>query len=152
MFGPRALWGEPLNFAAMSGKLRDTDGAVMPDESLGVLAFTAAVTVMMMTPTIAERRTLDARTGRAAGRVPDARTSDLVTTVDLRPLRHVTIDDEPGEGGRVYRHRWIVRGHWTHQPHGPGGSLRKLIYRAPYTKGPEGAPLLITEKVMVWRR
>lgn len=105
---------------------------------------------MMMTPTIAERRTLDARTGQSADRVPDARPDNLVTTIDLRPLRHVT--DEPGQGGRVYRHRWIVRGHWTHQPHGPGQSLRKLVYRAPYVKGPEGAPLLATEKVMVWRR
>lgn len=152
VFGPRAPWGAPVDFAAMSGTLVDTDGASMPDEALGVLAFTAAVTVMMMTPTIAERRTLDARTGRSADQAPRALPSDLVTTIDLRPLRQVTADDEPGEGVRTYRHRWVVRGHWTHQPHGPGGSLRKLTYRAPYVKGPEGAPLLATEKVMVWRR
>lgn len=150
LFGPQAAWDRPLDFAKASGQLRDTEGNQMPDESLGVLAFLAAMAVMMMTPTVAERRTLDVRTGRSADRVPDARPDNLVTTVDLRPLRHVT--DEPGEGGRVYRHRWIVRGHWTHQPHGPGGSLRKLVYRAPYIKGPEGAPLLVTEKVMVWRR
>lgn len=150
VFGPTVPWRDPVDFAAMSGKLRDTEGAVMPDESLGVLAVLGAMAVMMMTPTVAERRMLDARTGRVADRVPDARPDNLVTTVDLRPLRHVT--DEPGEGGRVYRHRWIVRGHWTHQPHGPGGSHRKLIYRAPYIKGPDGAPLLVSEKVMVWRR
>ena len=151
VFGPRASWDRPLDFGEAAGHLRDTEGNPMPDESLGVLAFLAAMAVMMMTPTLVERRTLDARSGQPAERRPDARPDNLVTTIDLRPLRHVT-DDEPGEGGRVYRHRWIVRGHWTHQPHGPGGSLRKLIYRAPYTKGPEGAPLLLTEKVMVWRR
>lgn len=141
-----------MTFAAVAGRVRDFEGGAMPDESLGVLAFTAAVTVMMMTPTIAERRTVDARTGRPADAVPQARPDDRVGLIDLRPLRHVSTDDAPGEGGRVYRHRWIVRGHWTHQPHGPGGALRKLVYRVPYIKGPEGAPLLTGENVMVWRR
>ena len=150
-FTLHAPWDTAVDFAAMTGQLRDETGAEITDDSLGVMAFLAAVTVMMMTPTIAERQTLDARTGRPSDRAPQARPADLVTTIDLRPLRHVT-DDEPGDGGRVYRHRWVVRGHWTHQPHGPGGSLRKLVYRAPYIKGPDGAPLLITEKVMVWRR
>ena len=38
--------------------------------------------------------------------------------------------------GRTYSHRWVVGGHWAHQPYGPQQSLRKLIYREPYIKGP----------------
>ena len=53
---------------------------------------------------------------------------------------------------RVYTRRWIVRGHWTHQAYGPGRESRRLQYIEPYIKGPEGAPLVATEKVMVWRR
>lgn len=135
LFGPQAAWDRPLDFAKASGQLRDTEGNQMPDESLGVLAFLAAMAVMMMTPTVAERRTLDVRTGRPADRVPDARPDNLVTTIDLRPLRHVT--DEPGEGGRIYRHRWIVRGHWTHQPHGPGGDAEARLPGALH-QGPGG--------------
>ena len=105
----------------------------------------------MMTPTLAERRPLDARTGKTPK--PTARPTDLVTTVDLRPLRHVpTSDGETDSSGRVYTRRWIVRGHWTHQAYGPGRELRRVQYIEPYVKGPEGAPLVATEKVMVWRR
>jgi len=38
--------------------------------------------------------------------------------------------------------RFIVRGHWRHQPHGPGGSERKLVWIKPYYKGPEMAKLI----------
>ena len=69
------------------------------------------------------------------------------------PTTSRTRNNQPSSNpGREYRHRWIVRGHWTHQPHGPRNSLRKLTYRAPYIKGPPDAPLLATQKVMVWRR
>jgi hypothetical protein len=34
-----------------------------------------------------------------------------------------------------------VTGHFKLQPHGPGGSLRKLIWVAGYDRGPENAPL-----------
>jgi hypothetical protein len=36
--------------------------------------------------------------------------------------------------------RWWVRGHWRHQPYGPGNSLRKLIYIDLHTAGAGGAP------------
>lgn len=147
-----------------TGQLQSTSGMVLqrgqvmdltePTEGvaaqhLPILAFLSSMSVLMMTPTVAERRSLDARTGGEPR--PQTRPSDLVSTIDLRPLRYVRTD-EPGEGGRIYHHRWIVRGHWTHQPCGPGQSERKLIYRAPYIKGPQDAPLLATDKVMVWRR
>jgi hypothetical protein len=60
---------------------------------------------------------------------------------------------EPPESGssgaRQYRHRWVVRPHWVNQPYGPGRTERRLILRGPFTKGPEGAPLIGGERV--WR-
>lgn len=52
-----------------------------------------------------------------------------------------------GHSDVVWHHSWIVRGHWRQQPYGPGRSLVKAIWIGPYTKGPEDAPLLTTDKV-----
>lgn len=134
------------------GPILTTEGQQMGRDSLGLLAFLGAMSVLMVTPTLVERRHLDARSGRAPveGRT---REPDRVTLVDLRPLRQVDMSaDEQGEGGREYRHRWIVRGHWRQQPHGPARSLRRLTYVEPFIKGPPDAPLLASERVMVWRR
>lgn len=131
------------------GGVLDHHPEPMGREHLGVLAFLSAMSHLMMEPHVATRKTLDARTGK--GERDTSRPSDLVSVIDLRPLRYQRTPDA-GEGGRTYAHRWIVRGHWAQQAHGPDRSLRKLIYRAPYVKGPEGAPFLTTEKVMVWRR
>lgn len=38
------------------------------------------------------------------------------------------------------------------QPYGPGQSLRRQTWVPSHVKGPQGAPLLSTEKVNVWRR
>ena len=131
--------------------VRVDDGRPMPRDGLGVLALLSAASVMMRQPTLTDRRRLDARSGRAPvqGRT---RESDRVTLVDLRPLRHVPGPDTDPDTGRRYRHRWVVRGHWRQQPYGPGNTLRRLQYVEPYIKGPPDAPLLATEKVMVWRR
>jgi len=76
-----------------------------------------------------------------------------VTLVDLR--RQYVPDDrgETGvEGGRRYRYRWVVSGHWRSQPYGPGRTLRRKRWIPAYVKGPAGAPLLVRERVNVWRR
>ena len=131
--------------------LRTDQGARVDKRALGILALLGSASVMMMTPTVAERRSLDARTGRAPR--PSGKPADLVTTVDLRTMRYVaTSEGETDAAGRVYTRRWIVRGHWTHQAYGPGRAERRLQYIEPYIKGPKDAPLVATEKVMVWRR
>lgn len=124
-----------------------------PPDDLRLLTFLGAAWAMMMTPTVVQRRALDPATGavtRTDG--PPATDPRRVTLIDLRPMRNVDADREPGESGRVYRHRWVVRGHWREQPHGPGRELRRTTWIPTYTKGPAGAPLLATEKVLVWRR
>ncbi len=37
----------------------------------------------------------------------------------------------------------LVGGHWKRQPYGPKSSLRKVIWREPYWRGPEDAPILV---------
>lgn len=54
--------------------------------------------------------------------------------------------------GRHYRRRWVVSGHWRSQPHGPDRSLRRQQWIPSHVKGPDGAPLMSTERVNVWRR
>lgn len=124
-------------------------GGAQVRSAQGVLAFLAAMNVLMNTPSVASRRDVDARTGKAPR--PNAQRDDQVSVIDLRPLRYEeTASTSPT--GRIYRHRWVVRGHWAMQPHGPKQSLRKLLYREPYLKGPPDAPLLATERVYAWRR
>lgn len=51
--------------------------------SAAILAFLGTMSVMMTTPTLVERREIDARSGRAP--VPDrTRPHDLVSLIDLR--------------------------------------------------------------------
>lgn len=38
--------------------------------------------------------------------------------------------------------RFVVRGHWKIQPHGPERADRKMIFVSPYWKGPADAPVL----------
>ena len=83
-------------------------------------------------------------TERSRGRTP-------IQLIDLRRLveRHADAD----ETGRHYTHRFVVRGHWRSQPHGPGRSQIRLQFIEPHIKGPAGAQLLTTrEHVNVWRR
>jgi hypothetical protein len=65
--------------------------------------------------------------------------SDCVTVVELRQPAFKKFDG-PGNGV-VFKHRWWVRGHiraqWI-----PSRKAHKLIYIAPYLKGPEDAPMI----------
>lgn len=107
----------------------------------------------MMIPTVADRRRIDPSTGGTV-REHDTPTRE-VTHIDLRPLRQITTapdDPDPDRETRQATHRWVVRGHWRHQPHGPGRSQRRLQWRESYIKGPEGAPLIRSRPVNIWRR
>jgi hypothetical protein len=44
-------------------------------------------------------------------------------------------------GGQSPTVQVLVRGHWKHQAHGPGLTLRKRIHVEPYWRGPEDAPI-----------
>lgn len=121
---------------------------------VAVVALLGTTWHMMQQPTVATPQPRDGATGAPRGpRLPSEPAGAVVTTVDLRVLKHIVEErPEKGEDGRVYRHRWVVRGHWKNQAHGRGRAERKLIWVPSHIKGPEGAPLLASEKVMVWRR
>jgi hypothetical protein len=112
----------------------------------------AATWALMQQPTIADRTPgpVDRHLARAYQR--DGRPPPEVAIVDLRHIyRPDRADDDAGDG-RTWRHRWVVRGHWRNQAHGPGRAQRRRIYVPSYVKGPDGAPLLDRERVNVWRR
>jgi hypothetical protein len=78
-----------------------------------------------------------------------------VTVIRLR-RESEAVGRLPGESQVEWHHRWVVRGHWRSQHVGPDYPLaqqigpnqyRARIYIAPFIKGPEGAPLVITQKV-----
>lgn len=55
--------------------------------------------------------------------------------------------------GRRYSHRFMVgmpNGTYAMRACGPGRTQRRKVYIAPYEKGPEGAPLVIKDKVYRW--
>jgi hypothetical protein len=62
-----------------------------------------------------------------------------LSKIDCTPAIHDFIEGKAKSGPKV---QYLVRGHWKHQPYGPGRSLRKLIQIEPYWKGPEDAPIL----------
>lgn len=94
----------------------------------------------------ATHRELVPSSKRRRGRLPTA-----VTTITLRRLR--SVDDSPiGDSGRIYSHRWVVRGHWRQQAFGPQHGQRRPVWIPSYIKGPADAPLLVTERINVWRR
>lgn len=118
-----------------------------------IMGALAAAWSLMQQPQLVDRQQQkpDRAEGRALRRadMPDAG----VTLISLR--RQYTPQDrnpDAGGDGRRYRHRWVVGGHWRSQAHGPGHSLRRQQWIPAYVKGPDGAPLLSTEKVNVWRR
>jgi hypothetical protein len=73
-----------------------------------------------------------------------------VNTVALRRSQHS--DDSPILAtGREYRHQWIVSGHWRKQWY-PSIEDHRPIWISPHIKGPDGAPLLKSERVYTLNR
>lgn len=73
-----------------------------------------------------------------------------VTVIDLRRMEGVKRED--GESHVEWSHRWVVRGHWRWVPCGPGKTERRRIWIHDFVKGPEGKPLVISQKVYALRR
>ena len=138
------------------------DGAPVDPAHVGVMAWLQAAWTLMATPNLTQN-TVVAGTGKprntrpsdAAGRGHDDPAGDGVTVIDLHPQRRrliTTQDDADGDGPRrrlTTRH--VVRGHWTHQPHGPQKALRRLQWIDDYIRGPQDAPLSTRTHVWAWR-
>jgi len=68
-----------------------------------------------------------------------------VTVIKLR--RTSGSQRAEGESHVEWSHRWITRGHWRWQPCGTRREERRRIWINSYVKGPEGKPLVVTDKV-----
>jgi len=135
-----ALW-RPLDEPTLRG---DTDP----------LMFTLnAAWLLMQQPTLFDRAQERPERSQRQAYVRAGRPVPEVSVMDLRRA-YAPQDRDPDAGGdgRTYRNRWVVSGHWRNQAYGPEHSQRRRQWIPSYVKGPDGAPLLVTEKVNVWRR
>lgn len=72
-----------------------------------------------------------------------------ISVINLRQ-RPPSAERLPADGERVHREyhfRWTVRGHWRHQPVGPGRKEREWIYIFAHVKGPADKPLRQRQRV-----
>lgn len=121
-------------------------------ELAGVTALIGATWIMMQQPSVAVQR--PARVSRR-----DLETADklgvsrpLVRVVDLRPMRTTPTTGSGTEdpNRRRLKVRHIVRGHWR-QHYYPSDRSHRPRWIASYIKGPQEAPLHLTEPIMTWR-
>lgn len=78
-----------------------------------------------------------------------AKLAPHVTVIMLRRRKN-SLGGQEREGAIEWHHRWVVRGHWRKWEYKDGTTGR--IWISPYVKGPDDAPLLVTEKVNVLGR
>jgi hypothetical protein len=107
---------------------------------------------MMMNQTVA--RVEDEHIDRKARR--RAEKHRLPPKVTVIKLRRETGERKEGQSDIEWQHRWMVKGHHRWQVCGPNhpfaeevapGVFRAWIWIDPYEKGPDGAPLIQSEKV-----
>lgn len=122
----------------------------LEDDVLRMTGFLGAAGILMATPGVGARTTVSPKTKATRKDAKKGRSAN-VTVIDLHAPKHVATGDAD-ESGRVYTHRWMVRGHWRNQAHGPNSSRRSVRWIPSYIKGPAGKPLKETERVWAWRR
>ncbi|MFG3157127.1 hypothetical protein ACGF7W_34410 [Streptomyces sp. NPDC048219] len=123
-----------------------------PEADVALLRLIQATWLLMgQTLATSERVTAD----RASRRRIQRMDRDYGTEVRLIRLRRARTERgaDPAEqpGTREYQHRWVVRGHWKNQWY-PSRGAHKPIWISPYIAGPEDAPLIGGEKVLVLAR
>jgi hypothetical protein len=112
-----------------------------------------ATWLLMQQPKLVETTPAEVERKIRRGYARVGRAQPKVTLVTLRrEYRQQPASDADSKSGRHYSHRWIVRGHWRQQPYGPGREQHRPTWIPAHVKGPEGADLLTTAKVNVWRR
>lgn len=112
------------------------------------------VALLSQEPTVGQSRPARWGLDRMRGAAPKRPPIVPVVLIDLRRMDSVDVDLPPDREShpRVYEHRWIVRGHIRHQRVGPGRTQIREVWVPPHVKGPPDKPLVIKERVRVWRR
>lgn len=123
------------------------------DDTCRLLSILYATWTLMQQESIAQLvvQPVDKKIAKAYGHRQQIPPTVLVVTLRVRRPPS-GMPHEKGESSREYHHQWIVSGHWRNQPYGPGRSEYRKRWIAPYTKGPEDAPLLVKDRVNLWRR
>lgn len=104
---------------------------------------------MLMNQTVTDTREIDVdrKTFKRARRM------NLPGRVTIIHLRRMEGSRSDHESDVEWQHRWVVRGHWRNQPYGSGEDKHyERIWIAPYIKGPEDKPLVVTDKVYALHR
>lgn len=132
------------------------DGAATDPAHIGVLAWLQAALTLMTTPALTTLTpTSRPRHDTASGpRNHNSTSNDPVTVIDLHASRRTLLtltNSNKQDQERRLTTRHVVRGHWTHQPHGPQKSLRRLQWIDDYIRGPADAPLTTRTHVWAWR-
>lgn len=73
-----------------------------------------------------------------------------VRVVNIRQTRGHSAGGGTSEQ-RDWSHRWLVSGHWRHQPVGRRRQDRRLTWISPHVKGPADKPLVVKEVVHALR-
>lgn len=144
-------WFEPVWYhTGYADGLYEFDHPDAVEMTTRLMSFLAAAALLMASPGVADRKTFSPKTKAARKDAKKGRSAN-VTVIDLHAPKTVNTGDAD-ESGRVFTHRWMVRGHWRNQPHGPNRSKRSVRWIPSYIKGPAGKPLRETERVWAWRR
>jgi hypothetical protein len=90
----------------------------------------------------AARGVKQSRTARRAAQFSQGvtYTLGLPVTVNFKDAVHGYVS---GDVKQLRNVRWVVRGHFRQQAHGPGRTLRTQKYIEPHWAGREGAPILV---------
>jgi hypothetical protein len=124
-------------------------------QSLAGRSHTAALVATWLLIAQKVTETIPADLGRAIRKAytRQHRPAPEVRIVRIKPRRHtpaMTLRRGASHGGRqpLLEREWVGE-HWKQQPYGPGRSRRKLIYVAPYLRGPDDQPIRASSTVRV---
>lgn len=146
VFGQRGRMAQQFGYSDEQTKRIMRDAAQMVPHTKGkiyrtIVCLVAAVFALSRQERIAENV-------RILGDGSGQKQSSVNREVNVVRLRQIQPHDVQRENVPHPRNcRWIVSGHFRHQPYGPQSSLRKVIWIAPYIAGPVDKPLHIRERV-----
>jgi hypothetical protein len=145
------LWsGTTLLVNPAVPRTAEVDGNPDASEFVKILG---ATWLLMNQRTVAETRQLEARPADADSTAGRPSVPTAVSMVELRRRVHKPGERSTGKGGRTYKSRWTVEGHWRQQAVGPGWSQREPRYITEYEKGATGDDVVVkTAKVHSLRR
>lgn len=132
------VWDRPPESDISSVERANTDRLIQ---------FIRALWALMLEPYIEQT---DVEPDRQASKRHQRATGKSAPTIRIITLRRKAADATKHlteASGRHLHHQFVVNGHWRRQPYGPGRTLRRLRWIAPFVKGPEDGEWLHGEKL-----